>query len=80
MKPMTPYSFAFIAFRLIAFIFLLRGLYDMAFTYSAFTNPAGDLGIGIWFWRNLLFAVFPCVALYLLAHWLAKIVIWKIGE
>ncbi len=79
---MTPYSFAFTVFRVVAVFMLAIGIWGpLGFLLAKLNFPGGD------FYSNLSFAsidfisrVLPGAALYILSHWLAKAAVWKIKE
>ena len=78
---MTPYSFAFTIIRLLAVLMLSIGAWSPIGLYLAKKLASGgdfpsDLSFEL---MQSLTTFLPGLALYLLAHWLAKAVVWKIG-
>ena len=77
MKSITPYSLAFTFFRIVAFLYLLRGIYDFFSYFRPNSGPAEEVG------PMYLFGIFvqsflPGALLYNFAHWFAKLTIWKL--
>ena len=79
---MTPYSFAFTIVRTIAVLMLLIGIFHLSDFYSQVMNrPDIDrAGVWSWVWHNFILTVCPGALLYVFAHWLAKIAVWKIKD
>jgi hypothetical protein len=82
MKTMTPYSLAFTIIRVIAVLLLSIGvLKPLGFFYEQLFMRQGDYPGGFSFAVNeIALTVLPGLLLYFVAHWLAKLAVWKIRD
>jgi hypothetical protein len=74
---MTPYSLAFTIFRTLAVWMICFGIYNTLDYIYHQTDYRGVLSVVD---LQEMYLVIPGALLYGISHWLAKAVVWKIGE